>query len=342
MLYGHGDDLYNSDTEIKVNFSSNVWHGANLEDVRSHLYERFSALTHYPEPDAASLRDLLASLYQVEAQNVVVTNGSITAFYLLAQAWQGARSTIVIPSFAEYEDACRLYKHELSFYSTSADLYDVPLGNQDFCWLCNPNNPDGKLICREDLLRLIAAHPQTMFVIDQAYADFTLENLLSPSDIKRYQNLILIQSISKVHNIPGLRIGYLIASETITQRLNQFIIPWSVNSIAIETGKYVLTHPEQFILPVQRWREETKTFMRRLREIDDLEVCPSTVTFFLVRLKKGKAADLKRYLLRQHGLLIRDASNFRGLDETYFRLSTQLPEENEMLIKGIQLWLKRQ
>ena len=342
MLYGHGDDLYNSKSEVKVNFSSNVWHGANLEDLRAHLYERFCSLTHYPEPDAASLRNLLAQLHHVDEQNVVVTNGSITAFYLLAEAWRGARSTIVVPAFAEYEDACRLYNHELSFYPTTSDLKEIPLENQDFCWLCNPNNPDGKLVRREELLELIAAHPQTLFVIDQAYAEFTKEQLLCPNDIQQYKNLILIQSISKVHNIPGLRIGYLIAAENITKRVKKLVIPWSVNSIAIETGKYVMTRPEQFILPIDEWRAETKRFQAALREIEDLEVFDTSVTFFLVRLKKGKAADLKAYLLQQHRLLIRDASNFRGLDESFFRLSTQQPEQNQFFVEKIKEWLKGQ
>ena len=113
MLFGHGDDFYNSQNEVKINFGSNVWHGANLDKLKEHLNEQFSKLTRYPEPDAASLKRLLARRYEIKEENVVVTNGSITAFYLLAQAWRGAKSTIAVPSFSEYEDACRLHEHEI-------------------------------------------------------------------------------------------------------------------------------------------------------------------------------------------------------------------------------------
>lgn len=106
MLFGHGDDFYNSQNEVKINFSSNVWHGANLEKLQVHLNEQFNKLTRYPEPDAASLKRLLARRYEIKEENVVVTNGSITAFYLIAQAWRGAKSMIAVPSFSEYEDAC--------------------------------------------------------------------------------------------------------------------------------------------------------------------------------------------------------------------------------------------
>ena len=172
MLYGHGDDFYNAKSEVKINFSSNVWHGANLEKLKEHLNEEFNSLTRYPEPDAATLKRLLARRHEVKEENIVVTNGSITAFYLIAEAWRGAKSTIAVPSFAEYEDACRLHEHTLTFFSTEEDLSDVSLEGQDFCWLCNPNNPDGKLIHRGELLRLVDAHPETLFVIDQAYVAF--------------------------------------------------------------------------------------------------------------------------------------------------------------------------
>ena len=342
MLYGHGDDLYNARNKVSINFSSNVWHGANLSDLRAHLQETFYDLTGYPEPDAASLRFLLADLNEIDERNVIVTNGSITAFYLIAQAWQGAKSIIRVPSFAEYEDACRLYNHRVSFFSSAMDVKEISLSRQDICWICNPNNPDGKLVKRADLIYLLETYPETIFVIDQAYVDFTSEDLLHPSDVQAFKNLIIIQSISKAHNIPGLRIGYLVAPENITERIRHYIIPWSVNTIAIETGKYVLTHPEQFVLPLQAWRDETKRFMAHLRDIPDLEVLPTEVTFFLARLRKGKASDLKRFLVEDAGILIRDASNFRTLDEGYFRLSTQLPEENEKLIQGVEKWLLSQ
>lgn len=342
MLFGHGDDFYNSKNEVKINFSSNVWHGANLEKLKEHLNTQFDKLTRYPEPDAATLKRLLARRFEVGEENIVVTNGSITAFYLLAQAWKGAKSTIAVPSFAEYEDACRLHGHEITYFSTSDDLSELSLEGQDFCWICNPNNPDGKLIHRTELLALIAANRQTTFIIDQAYVAFTTEELLKPSDVKSNPNLVIVQSISKAYNIPGLRIGYLIASPAITKEVNQYVIPWSVNAIAIEASKYILIHPAQFTLPIRKWQRETAELIYQLNKLDGLEVIPTATTFFLVRLKKGTAAALKQYLLDKYNILIRDASNFRGLDKTYFRLSTQRSDENELLTSGIKEWLAQQ
>lgn len=342
MLFGHGDDFYNSQNEVKINFSSNVWHGANLEKLQEHLNSQFDKLTRYPEPDAASVKRLLARRYEIKEENIVVTNGSITAFYLLAQTWKNAKSIIAVPSFSEYEDACRLHGHEISFFSTGEDLSEVSFEGQDFCWLCNPNNPDGKLIHRIELLRMIAANPQTTFIIDQAYVSFTTEEMLKPSDIKNNPNLILVQSISKAYNIPGLRVGYIVACPEKIEEISKYIIPWSINAIAIEASKYILIHPAQFTLPIRKWQRETADFIYQLTKLDGLEVLPTATTFFLVRLRKGTAADLKQYLWDNYNILIRDASNFRGLDETYIRLSTQTKNENEQLIEAIREWLAKQ
>lgn len=68
MLYGHGDDFYNAKNEVKINFSSNVWHGANLDKLKEHLIEHFDKLTRYPEPDAATLKRLLARRYEIKEE----------------------------------------------------------------------------------------------------------------------------------------------------------------------------------------------------------------------------------------------------------------------------------
>jgi threonine-phosphate decarboxylase len=342
MLFGHGDDFYNFQQEMKINFSSNVWRGANLEKLIEHLITQFDKLTHYPDPDASALRRLLARRFEIKEDNVVVTNGSVTAFYLLAQAWKGAKSTVFVPSFSEYEDACRLHEHEVSCFNNTGDISELSLKGQDFCWIGNPNNPDGKFFHRSELLKLLAANRHTTFVIDQAFAAFTTEDMLKPGDLKANKNLIIVQSISKAYNVPGLRVGYLMASHAVTKEVNKYLIPWSVNAMAIEASKYILIHPAQFTLPIRKWQRETTEFIYQLNNLEGLEVIPTSTTFFLVRLKKGTAAALKKYLLEDHGILIRDASNFNGLDESYFRLSTQTKAENQVLTDAVRQWLDTQ
>lgn len=341
MLFGHGDDFHNFKGEIKINFSSNIWHGAKIDKLKEHLWDNFDKVNNYPEPDASTICRLIARRNEINENNVLMTNGSTTCFYLLAQTFQGAKSTILIPAFSEYEDACRMYNHELSFFNASEnDLSELDLEGQDFCWICNPNNPDGRLIHRTELIRLIENNRNTTFIIDQAYLSFVIEDTLKVSDIKNHPNLILIHSISKAYNIPGLRIGYMIATPPIIEEVYKRLIPWSINAIAIEAARFILIHPAQFTLPIRKWQRDTTEFIYRLSQLDGLEIIPTSTTFFLVRLKKGVAADLKQFLLEKYGILIRDAANFRGLDETYFRLCTQPEDDNLLLINGVKEWLE--
>ena len=340
MLFGHGDDYYQSTRAIISNFSSNVWHGADLSGIREHLYRRFDRLTRYPEPDAASLKRLLAQHYGVETSQLVVTNGSITAFYLLAQAWQGARSAIAVPSFAEYEDACRPHGHRLTFFPTKMGLSEIPLEEQDMCWLCNPNNPDGRLYTRAELLALLEANRQVLFVIDQAYADFVTTELLHPADVEAHSNLVLVQSISKAHNLPGLRIGYLVATPEIVTQVARFLIPWSVNAVAIEAGLFLTERGVPHSLDMSAYLEETQRLRTRLEALGGMDVWDTQTHFMLVRLRFGKASALKDYLAERHGILIRDASNFEGLDEHFFRIATQTPAENDRLVDAIGEWFQ--
>jgi threonine-phosphate decarboxylase len=304
-----------------------------------HLHEQFNKITNYPEPAASSLKRLLARRFELKEDNVVVTNGSATAFYLLAQAWRGAKSTILVPSCTGYEGACKLHEHEITYCPNGDDLSLINLKGQDFCWIGNPNSPDGKLLHRAELLKLISSNRHTTFIVDQAYAAFTTEDLLKPGDLKTNKNLILVHSISKAYNVPGLRIGYIMTSTAMAREINKYLIPWSINVLAIEASKYILIHPAQFTLPIRKWQRETAEFIYMLGKLDGIEILPTSTTFFLVRLKKGTAAALKSHLMTAHGILIRDASDFHGLDETYFRLCSQTSEQNARLVEALKDWI---
>ena len=315
-----------------------------------------TVLEYSPSQGYRSYREKLVGYYKkydinLSADDIIITTGGSEAvlFAFLSCLNPGDEIIVPEPAYANYMAfAISVGAVIRTVTTTIEEGFSLPkvekfeeLINErtKAILICNPNNPDGRLIRRAELLALIEANRQTVFIIDQAYVAFTTERLLEPSDVCNHPNLILIQSISKAHNIPGLRIGYLIASPDKVEQINRYIIPWSVNAIAVEAGKYILTHPEQYILPIREWQRETASLIDRLNELGNLEALPTSVTFFLARLKKGTAADLKQYLWDRHGLLIRDASNFRSLDERYIRISAQTAAENRVLVDAVREWL---
>lgn len=334
MINGHGDDSYHYQQKILSNFSSNVYPQVDHTGLKSRLRCCLSGIANYPEPEPFGLESTYARSYHLPEGSLCMTNGATEAIYLIAQAFRGSRTAVLQPTFSEYADACRMHGHQLtSFYTLDRIPDDVRL-----VWICNPNNPTGIAHDYERLVELIEQHPQVMFIIDQSYEYFTLKKLLSPLEGVGFPNVILIHSMTKRYAIPGLRLGYVTARPELMDHLRAFRMPWSVNHLAIEAGQYIFDNELPRKHPLPEYLEECARLRAKLQALGGLEVWPTDTHFMLVYLRSGKASALKDYLANEHGLLIRDASNFEGLSPGFFRVCTQTPAENDRLVEAIGLW----
>jgi threonine-phosphate decarboxylase len=338
MIYGHGNELSLYESEIIADFSSNVSFEHAATKLIKYLANEISCINNYPEPNAVSLVHKLSIHHQVPKENVLVTNGSCEAFYLLARIFNGNRSLIPIPSFSEYEDACKVNNHTIRF--TDNNSLKSVFRNCDVVWLGNPNNPDGKTIPKEIIEQYCKENPKVNFIIDEAYAELCAGFESSISITNKYENLIIIRSLTKTFSIPGLRIGYVIANHSIMNKLKKFIIPWNMNTLAIKAGNYILDNYNSFLPNVNKILNNSFQLQTRLNQIKSLEILPSRCNYFLVRLLKGKSNELKEYLLKEKNILIRDASNFKGLDNKWIRIATQKTSYNNLLIESLLEWVQ--
>ena len=341
MIEGHGNDIYHYKGKIKVDFSSNVSAQKLSKEIIGHLSSCLTLIENYPEPDAQSLQKDIAAHHGVKEESILVTNGSTEAFYLLAHYFQGKESTIFTPSFAEYEDACTLYKHKLIFAENLIKFNSIK-PKSGVVWLGNPNNPDGKVTSKDDILKFCKEHPDVYLVVDEAYADlcYGFDSIIP--FVEETDNLIVVRSLTKTFSIPGLRAGYIVAGEAALNRIGRLKMPWSVNTLAIEAGKYLIRNYKELQPDKKLMFTNSSNLQYKMERLTNVEVINSRCNFFLVRLLKGKAKALKEFLIDNYGFLIRDASNFRGLDESYFRVAVQGAESNVKLIKGIQQWMQQQ
>ena len=337
MIEGHGDDLYKYGKKIVSNFSSNVYNRIDHSGLYQRLNERLSTICSYPEPMPYSLESEIARRYSLTPRQVCVTNGATEAIYLIAQVFQGRISAVLGPTFSEYADACRVHRHKVKpFYSLDALPEDAEL-----VWICNPNNPTGEVRNKEDLKALVDSHPDKLFVFDQSYEYFTLKSLLGVKEAASFPNVILLHSMTKQYAIPGLRVGYFTASEGLTNDVRCRRMPWSVNSLAIEAAKYLLEEGDGISADIPQLLAERERLTNLLLATGMLEIWPTDTHYMLIKLRMGKAVALKDFLAVNHGILIRDASNFEGLDERFFRIATQTPEENDKLVKAISEWMEQ-
>lgn len=335
MIYGHGDDLYKYEGLVKANFSSNIYQSADLSLLKAHLASRLDLIGNYPEPAPQSLERAIAAEQGISDSEVTVTNGATEAIYTIAEnnvrqyGTNGFTNIISRPTFSEYADACRAYGSGIACDSRHATGHRVH-------WLCNPNNPTGSVIPAKQLLDTADAHPGDLFIIDQSYEHYTLEPAIADREAVCRHNIILLHSMTKRFCVPGLRLGYAVANSETTARLKRLRRPWSVNSLAIEAGLFLIGNNINLMPDTGAYLAEAQRLRQGLLSVSGVSVAPTHTNFMLACIKGHTAASLKEYLVTRHGLLIRDASNFEGLSPSHFRVAAQGRQADDMLVEAIR------
>ena len=352
MIEGHGDDLYKY-SNIVANFSSNVYNEVGHAPLWEHLRERMECMVSYPEPQPYTLEGALASACGVAGENMCVTNGATEAIYLIAQCFAGGRSVIFVPTFSEYADACRVHRHTIAECTSLEGIREeCRINAPALVWICNPNNPTGRVVEKRELQELVEEFPEVTFVFDQSYAFFTEREVMAVGEGIVFKNVIQLHSMTKRYAVPGVRLGYLTACAELLQRIRDIRMPWSVNAFAIETGLFLLqndisksTNINVLLEKSRALGEKIASFGAGTPEGSFFEVEPSHTHYMLVRIARplrygnsssASAAVLKEYLAQECGILIRDASNFATLGEGHFRIATQNDAQNELLLKSLE------
>jgi len=150
----------------------------------------------------------------------------------------------------------------------------------------------------------------------------------------RLPNVIQLHSMTKTYGVPGLRLGYITASVRLANIIRQAMRPWAVSALAIEAGKFLLEHDDE--LRCRPDLGEAQRLWQQLNAIGGVSMQPTATNFMLGTVAHLTAAELKDRLARQHGMLIRDASNFRGLTPHHFRVAAQSPAENDALVEALR------
>lgn len=314
------------------------------------IRRRLPAIERYPDPYCQSLAEKLAHCHRLSSKHVLIGNGSNELIHLICRALQPKRVAIVEPTYTEYLRAATLVGAEVDHW--------LPVGG-DFCprpfdpdgaaivWVCNPNNPTGHLWECGRLADWIASHPQKVFVVDEAFMPFCdgqtgrkcqrrgNEMSLIPL-LERFDNLIVLRSMTKVYAFPGLRLGYLATSPELAGRLRTHLIPWSVNSLAEAAGLAALDDPT-YLERTRFWLMQARAvFLKDVRDLEPVLVpLPTQGNFVLVRLSGISGTWLTERLL-ECGLAVRNASNFVGLDDSYVRIGLHLPARNQRLVEALR------
>ncbi|MCR5834039.1 MAG: aminotransferase class I/II-fold pyridoxal phosphate-dependent enzyme [Selenomonadaceae bacterium] len=341
--YEHGGRVYDANGKIGdwLDFSANINPLGLSEKILRTLEENLCGVVNYPDPNATELKIAIAERYGVSEKNLVLLNGAAEFFYLYLNLMRYRRVIIPVPSFAEYERAARAARCEVKYFMTDAadnfapniDKLCAEVTGKDCVILGRPNNPTGNLIAPEKILRLAEV---TNVLVDESFIDF-----IDAPSLRKFVSakISVVQSLTKIFAIPGLRLGFAVVAEDLAQRLNMAKDVWNVNFLAQKVGAAALTD-EEYLRQTRMWlTTEREYFIGRLKAMG-VEFIPPSVNFVLMKFPTIDRAEKILQGLRREKILLRSCGNFVGLDESYLRSAVRSHDENLRLLDTIEKLLE--
>ncbi len=345
----HGGDVYQLARSLGialvelVDFSANINPRGFPPGLDGAVQEAMGQIVHYPDRHCLELRQALAAYHGLTPEEILVGNGSTELIFLATRALSPPRGLIVTPAFSEYEQALNVARVPAAFYPTREShhftLHEVPEPQAgDLVFLAHPASPSGERLDPELLLKVAARLEAAgaYLLLDEAFVDF-MEAASFKIHLRRFPRLMILRSFTKFFGIPGMRLGYVLAAPELCARLVAWQEPWSVNTMAQVMGRACLADKEYMRETRILIQQEREFLYNQLAAQPGLRPFPSAVNYLLVKLTRpgASAAQLQRQMLA-HRIVIRDASNFRGLDARFFRVAVRRREENVRLLQALE------
>jgi len=305
---------------------------------------------YYPERDLHDLREIIGKFHQINPNNVLPGNGASELITWAGyEASKVGTSCIPSPGFIDYERSLNCWNasfinSELPKNWSNSFPQSFPLKPIcDVLWITNPHNPTGQLWDKHSIEAILKKYK--LVICDEAFLAITpngeKESLIQLTKI--YDNLLVIRSLTKLFNIAGLRLGYIIGS---SEKLKQWNIkrdPWPLNSFAIKAGIELLNNRifyKEWTKKIHDWINVEKNWVsNELSKIKNIKVHYSSTNFFLIESKFSLSSNID--YLENKGILIRECSSFRFLNEKWARISLQTRKNNKILCREIQKSFKK-
>lgn len=339
LRYEHGGDIF-SHKKIDLDYSANLNPLGMPEPVKEALRAHLEDFAHYPDPYCRKLRQDLAEYEDIDRDYILCGNGAADLIVRLCLALKPQKALVCAPTFSEYEKAViqaggKVVYHRLEesedFQLTSRILQELT-PDLDMVFLCNPNNPTGRLIDFELLNRIAekCRENQILFILDECFLDFTrgksVKTLLPANPY-----LIILKAFTKIYAMAGLRLGYMLsANRQVLRQTEGFGQSWSVSGPAQAAGCAALTC-RGWVAASRLMTEEERQYLMGEFQALNIRVFPSDANFLLFR----SLPQLYERMLKR-GILIRRCDNFPGLEAGYFRTGIKTRQENQRLAAALK------
>ena len=305
---------------------------------------------YYPESNLNNLKEIIGEFHQINPNNILPGNGASELITWAGyEASKYGESSIPSPSFIDYERSLNCWNAKFTYSELPKNWNSIfpqsfPIKpNCDVLWITNPHNPTGQLWNKKSLEIILKKYK--LVICDEAFLAITpkgeKESLIPLT--KTYDNLLVIRSLTKLFNMAGLRLGYAIGSQEKLRKWNIKRDPWPLNSFAIKAGIELLSNKifyEEWTKKIHDWINTEKQWVsNELSKINHLKIYHSSTNFFLIESKYSLSSNIE--YLANKGILIRECSSFKFLNEKWARISLQNNKNNKILCREIQNSFKK-
>jgi len=347
-MFEHGGNIYEAaqiagcDINEIIDLSSNVLHFIPEGINRVLNAKGTESSSRLPEPYSKSFIELAADYYRVSEEHLVAAAGTTELIERICRMFEGKTAGIIQPTYNEYEKYCKLNNitvKDINFteedgFCFHEDEVISAAGECDVVFICNPNNPTGTMIDFDEIRFIADMFKKTIFVIDESYMPFVDGRKETALGCHK-DNLICLRSYSKIYGIPGLRFGFMFTvNKQIVQIMRNQISPWAVSSPAQLAAEAALMNVDRAEIAEEIRDLREKTFDMLLK-FEGIKIFWSHANFLLLKIEGFKNGELFNKFLSKK-ILIRDCSNFKGLDETFIRVSMRNPEHVGKFLKVLK------
>lgn len=295
-------------------------------------------LNLYSDPTCGQLVEAIAKRYELQPENVIAGNGSdeILAFAFRAFCGEGKPLAYADITYGFYKSQVALFGLESKVIPLREDFTLNVDDYMDFpgtIVIANPNAPTGMTVSREDIQRLLEADPNRVVIVDEAYVDFGAESCVPM--IYRYDNLLVVQTMSKSRSLAGGRVGFALGSAELISALNRVkysFNPYNVNRLSIVAGAAAVEDEPYFQACCAAVRQARAWTVEELENLG-FTVLPSQANFIFARSDKLSGEDLYRRL-KENGVLVRWWAD-SGRIQDYVRITIGSMEQMETLVDEI-------
>jgi len=333
-----------------IDFSANINPLGLPPEALRIIAENMDYLTHYPDDRNPKLLAALSDYCGVAPAEILPGNGATELLYFLLRFLQPQNVLLPLPTFSEFHRACRVVGiHYDNFPFIQADqgcwqfdwkglMECLHKGHYDLVIFVNPNNPTGTLVDRAAFQSVVqlAQRKETRILLDESFIDFVPSHSWIPV-FRENDSFFILRSLTKFYSIPGLRLGYLLASPKWIGQMIEKREPWQVNNIAQLLAEEFLKLKEYPRETRKLVEQERKCLTAGLQELMGLTAYPSSCNFLLVQLdaSRGRVDELYAHLLN-HRIIVRCCSHWPGLPENFFRIAVRSATENQILIDALR------